>query len=901
MDEKSIFNTARKIEDEVARSEFLELACGQNTELKNRLVDMLAAYTAEPDFLEPDSIDISATEYFEPEPSRIGEQIGPYKLLQQIGEGGFGTVYMAEQSRPVRRKVALKVIKAGMDSKEIVARFESERQALALMDHPNIAKVLDAGSTKSGRPFFVMELVKGIPLTNFCDENCLSLPERLKLFVMICRAVQHAHHKGVVHRDLKPSNVLVTLHDNKPVIKVIDFGVSKAISQQLTEKTLFTAFGQMVGTPAYMSPEQAQMSGLDVDTRTDVYSLGIILYELMTGVTPIDSKTLREKGYAEIQRIICEEDVPRPSPKLSTCEADATVKVAKSRGVEPRQLGTFLKADLDWIALNALEKDRNRRYDTANSFADDIERFLNNEAVVARPPTLAYRIRKFSARNKVALSTGGIVLLSLIVAIIVTTSQWWRALEAEELAESRYNQEVLARSAETAAKDAELKARKAERSARMLAERERLEAETAKYAMQLKFANLHCSDNNVPLALEQLGHTKPELRRWEYHRVKADCDNRYREFGNEKAYFAVAISPDGTLVAGGGKGSTVEIFQFETAEKLARLVGPWTQVNSLKFSKDGKLLAAASDTCVQVWDISTRKKIGSVEVKSEPGQLPGFCYGKPRPAIAFDSISERLAIGLLNEIQIWDAQLKQIQSKMSLPVGFIQGLDFSPNNQNLAVEGFEKQKKAAESASQDVVTQKLVIVDLASQKFEERVINEKYSSSTSKGAVVYDPNNRWLITVGQSSNNSAIKRIDVNTNAVPDFAKDNRFFTSAPAGFSDAIFSSDGSRLVLADHIKLLVQVMDCQTGQILKTIRLPKFRLNFLNEIDISADGRRIVTAIGTDFLGRGAVGSGQLAGVDINVDERHLDISSQSDGQLYVNGIRINEDQGWVAKAVN
>ena len=317
---------------------------------------------------------------------RPGTIIGPYKLLEQIGEGGFGLVFMAEQQQPVRRKVALKVLKPGMDTRQVIARFEAERQALALMDHPNIARVLDAGETGSGRPHFVMELVKGVPITDYCDQNRLTTRERLALFTHVCHAVQHAHHKGIIHRDLKPSNVMVTLHDGVPVVKVIDFGIAKALGQQLTDKTLFTGFAQMVGTPLYMSPEQAQLSGLDIDTRSDIYSLGVLLYELLAGVTPFDRERLRTAGYDEMRRIIREEDPPSPSTRLSTLGQTA-VTVSAERQSDPKRLCRLLRGELDWIVMKALEKDRNRRYETANELARDVDRYLHDEPVRACPPT----------------------------------------------------------------------------------------------------------------------------------------------------------------------------------------------------------------------------------------------------------------------------------------------------------------------------------------------------------------------------------------------------------------------------------------------------------------------------------------------------------------------------------
>jgi serine/threonine protein kinase len=310
--------------------------------------------------------------------------------LEQIGEGGFGVVYLAEQHEPVRRRVALKVIKPGMDTAEVIARFESERQALALMDHPHIAKVLDAGATGTGRPYFVMELVQGVPITEFCDHNRVPVEQRLKLFISVCQAIQHAHHKGVIHRDIKPSNVLVTRQDGVPDVRVIDFGIAKATGQKLTDRTLLTGDGQMIGTPAYMSPEQAEVGVLGIDTRSDVYSLGVLLYELLTGTTPIDLERLRQAGHAQLRRLICEEEPPRPSARLSSLAEAAAL--ARNRGTGPRQLVRLLAGDLDWIAMKALEKDRNRRYATPGELAQDVERYLHRDAVLARPPSVAYRL-----------------------------------------------------------------------------------------------------------------------------------------------------------------------------------------------------------------------------------------------------------------------------------------------------------------------------------------------------------------------------------------------------------------------------------------------------------------------------------------------------------------------------
>ena len=364
---------------------------------------------------------------------RTGAMIGRYKLLEKIGEGGFGTVFMAEQVEPVQRKVALKIIKAGMDTKEVIARFEAERQAIALMDHPSIARALDAGTTQAGRPYFVMELVRGIAITDYCDQANLPTRERLQLFMKVCQAVQHAHQKGVIHRDLKPSNVLVTEHDGAPVPKVIDFGVAKALGQRLTEKTLFTGFQHMIGTPAYMSPEQAALSGLDIDTRADIYSLGVLLYELLTGATPFDADTFRKAALDEIRRMIRETEPPKPSTRLRTL-GDKLPEVAKHRHTEPAALSRLVRGDLDWIVMKCLEKDRTRRYETANGLAVDVEHHLNNEPVVARPPSNLYRLRKLVRRNRLTFATAGMVAFALMAGLAISTRMYLREQQARRRA-----------------------------------------------------------------------------------------------------------------------------------------------------------------------------------------------------------------------------------------------------------------------------------------------------------------------------------------------------------------------------------------------------------------------------------------------------------------------------------
>jgi len=455
-DEKAIFVTALDVPDADEREAYLRGACAGDLELLGRLRELLSAHEGSQGPLDrrPAALGETAAAAHAEGPGTV---IGPYKLIEQIGEGGMATVWMAQQTEPVKRLVAVKLVKAGMDSKQVLARLEAERQALALMDHPNIAKVLDGGATDAGRPYFVMDLVKGIPITRYCDEHRLTPRQRLELFVPVCQAVQHAHQKGIIHRDLKPSNVLVALYDGRPVPKVIDFGVAKAVGQQLTDRTLVTGFGAIVGTPEYMSPEQASFNQLDVDTRSDVYSLGVLLYELVTGSPPHSRRETEAAGLLETLREIRERVPERPSTKLST--AAGLPALAADRGTEPAKLARLVRGELDWIVMKALEKDRNRRYETANGLATDLQSYLADEPVQACPPSAGYRLRRFARRNKGAVLAAAVIFLLLCAGITGTS---WGLVRAEHARQAEEDQRKLAEAAvvaERAAKDAEAEQR----------------------------------------------------------------------------------------------------------------------------------------------------------------------------------------------------------------------------------------------------------------------------------------------------------------------------------------------------------------------------------------------------------------------------------------------------------
>jgi serine/threonine protein kinase/WD40 repeat protein len=711
-----IFLKALDIGSPDERLDLLDSACAGDSALRAKVEALLDASEQLGSFLELPASGLRTANY-EPNREPPGTGIGPYKLLEQIGEGGMGVVYMAEQTTPVRRRVALKIIKPGMDTRQVIARFEAERQALALMDHPSIARVFDAGATAAGRSYFVMELVRGTPINEYCDRNNLSLRERLELFIQVCHAVQHAHQKGIIHRDIKPSNVLVTLVDGRPVPKVIDFGVAKATSQPLTEKTLFTHFAQMIGTPLYMSPEQAEMTSQDIDTRSDIYSLGVLLYELLTGTTPFDQQRLRKVAFDEVRRIIREEEPPRPSTRISTLRDARTATMAQQQ-VDSRRLSQIVEGDLDWIVMKSLDKDRTRRYNTAGEFAADVTRHLNDQPVEACPPSAAYRFRKFARRNRIVLTAAALVSGALVLGLVISTWQAIRATRAVDLADTRLTaateaqiatqqQLQLTRQAEAEATRRLFEARVAEVKAGHLSRRvgQRLEslktlAEAIKLARRLKLGPEHFLElrNNAIAAL-----ALPDMRLVQ--------DGPREPIGFFRSDFDDALK---LYARAGGERESVSIRRTSDDTEIAALPGSgaarWPQL-----SRDGQFLAASSPQGVELWKLVDGKLSavfsrlpdssapafsldcrqfavsmgdGSISVYDLVSKTPPRRITMSRKAsrLAFDPRGERIAAVCESSVEIRDLTSGKLIVELPHPAT-LENLAWSPDGAALAVSG----------------------------------------------------------------------------------------------------------------------------------------------------------------------------------------------------------------------
>ena len=670
--ERELFIGALGKENPADREAYLRTVCGENPALRRRLEDLLQEQALVGGFLErpvladaagavPDAArDHRFHELTGAVTEQAGDRIGPYKLLEKIGEGGCGLVYMAEQEAPVRRRVALKIIKLGMDTRNVIARFEAERQALAMMDHPNIAKVLDAGASEAGRPYFVMELVRGIKITDYCDQNHLPAAERLALFLQVCHGIQHAHQKGIIHRDIKPSNILVTLHDGNPVPQVIDFGIAKALPNlsRLTEKTLFTEFTAFIGTPAYMSPEQAEMSGLDIDTRSDIYALGVLLYELLTGQTPFDAQALLDAGLDACRRTILEREPDRPSTRLARMPEAELTTTARQRRTEAPRLIHLLRGDLDWVVMKCLEKDRTRRYATASDLVLDIQRHLDHEPVTARPPGNWYRWRKFCRRHRGAVSAAAAIAAALIAGAGLSTWQAVRAIRAEHLADVARQHENQLR-------------QQAQQERQRALENESL-ARLNEYVADMNLAHQCLASGNLGRAIQLVDKHRPkpgapDLRGFEWRYLWELCQgDEHQAYPNQDGWVqSLAFSPGGSLLAVGLR-EKVNIWNTQTKSLVAGLdKGAY----SLVFLPDGKRLVSASFSTVRVWRTSDWTAEMTLADHSSP--------------IALSKDGLLLAARCRDGVRLWDTSTWQERR-------FLRGasgpLAFAPNGEALATD-----------------------------------------------------------------------------------------------------------------------------------------------------------------------------------------------------------------------
>ena len=683
IDDKSIFNVARRIESVEARDAYLEQVCAGDQDQLNRVRAVLSGFEQESQFLESPAVEFDRTFLQSHLPEPTGSQIGPYKIREQLGEGGFGVVYVAEQIEPVRRKVALKIIKPGMDTKEVIARFEAERQALALMAHPNIAKVLDAGTTEGGRPYFVMELVSGIPITEFCDQQKFSTRERLELFVTVCEAVQHAHMKGIIHRDLKPTNVMVELHDVKAVPKVIDFGIAKATNQQLAQQTVYTQFSQLIGTPLYMSPEQAQLSGLDIDTRSDVYSLGVLLYELLTGATPFDGDLLSQVGLDEMRRIIREDDPPKPSTRVSTLGAEIASTISDRRQIACHQLSLLMQRELDWIVMKSLEKDRTRRYESARDLALDIQRYLDDEPVEACPPTVGYRLRKYARRHRAVLTTTILVALSMILGTGISIWQMMDAEDARDLASQRLVDERVAR-AEAARSAAE-------------ADRQRYVARANLYLAEMRLGWQDWNAGNSARLRETLARHVPDgndhdHRSWEWHYLNALTERHSFEIeAHIGSVRTLEMNGKQSRLASGGDDGYLRIWDASTGSLIGSRETGHGSVRSLSWRPDGQRIATLGrDEGLRIWDSVSLELLSSVPLETGSNSS--------QRTVEWSPDGTRLAVGVARcPVRILDAETGELIRELShdfrsqrFPSGYVvMDVAWHPDSTELAV-GYER-------------------------------------------------------------------------------------------------------------------------------------------------------------------------------------------------------------------
>ncbi len=921
--EQRLLEAALALGTEAERRAFL--AAISDPAARQRLEELVAASAEADSFFGAPPIQNASVEFVEPPASVTppveapAQMLGRYKLLEKIGEGGFGEVWMAEQREPVKRRVALKIIKLGMDSRQIVARFEAERQALAMMEHANIARIFDADVTETGRPYFVMELVRGTKITEYCDQNQLPTQQRLELFIKVCQAIQHAHQKGIIHRDIKPSNILVTVNDGVPVPKVIDFGIAKAMQGELTDKTVFTQFQQFIGTPAYISPEQAEMSSLDIDTRADIYSLGVLLYELLVGQTPFDAREMMRGGIDALRKIIREKEPLRPSTKLNTLPGDARTTAGKRRQTDAGKLVHQLQGDLDWIVLKCLEKDRARRYETANGLTMDIQRHLTHEPVVARPPSTAYKIQKAWQRNKLAFSAAAAVAFTLVVGIAAST---WQAVRATKAEKAETQQRIVAQEAQTVAQAKQYEA-----------EAQRAIARRTAYNASLGSVQADWEKRNYARVRETLASQKdyPEPSfEWFYWQRMAHLElSSFPTYAGGIKTFS--LSPDRTKAVLVMKDNSIEVRSVPAGEKLVTFFGhgtmsdinsPTDTADAAAFSPDGQFVASCGGLffggIIKLWNAQTGEEIRSFGDSTGGGDpidpaLPKQTVGNRQYAIAFSPDGRWLATGGAHGkfgIQLWDVatgkKIRTVEVRETDP--WIGQVAFTSDGKRLfchaggptsgnplllydvetgelldsmggnkkppGVKGFALSPDSRRLAVQ---RDKLVVFDLTAEGFS-KVLLEIPGGSNPSGSLSFSPDGKRLV-VGDSGDSIVYN------------AWTGEQELTLRGGSWSGIFLADSRRVISADGRR--VKIWDASTHR-----EFVKVSTGYFPRA-IARDGSRLVVHLPLDERSglkssRGEEDTGGLGVVDTATGK--LIASMREHEPSKVDGAAFSPDNKWV-----